>query len=175
MRRVKVVAYNDQWPRLFLDEAAQIKEIFGDELIDVHHIGSTSVPNLAAKPIIDIMPVVRRIEKVDEYNEQMTAIGYEGKGEFGIPGRRYFRKGGDTRSHHVHIFSQGDYGVIRHLAFRDFLRSHPEAARNYGRKKRELAGQFPSDIEAYMDGKNQVVQEIEQMALAWYRKNQSKG
>ncbi|QTM99109.1 GrpB family protein [Sediminibacillus dalangtanensis] len=171
MRNVEVVSYKDQWPNLFLKEAKEIKEVFGDELIDVHHIGSTSVPGLAAKPIIDIMPVVRDIEKVDRYNRQMAAIGYEGKGEFGIPGRRYFRKGGENRSHHVHIFQQGDKGVTRHLAFRDFLRTHPHVARKYGAKKQELAGQFPCNIESYMDGKNQLAQEIEQKALAWYQNN----
>ncbi|SDL84320.1 GrpB family protein [Sediminibacillus halophilus] len=171
MRNVEVVPYNDQWPKLFLKEAAAIKEIFGDELIDVHHIGSTSVPGLAAKPIIDIMPVVRKIENVDKYNQQIAAIGYEGKGEFGIPGRRYFRKGGENRSHHVHIFQQRDKGVNRHLAFRDFLREHPNIARKYGAKKQELAAQFPSDIEAYRNGKDQLVQEIEQKALAWYQNN----
>ncbi|WP_053219995.1 GrpB family protein [Virgibacillus senegalensis] len=169
MRQVQVVPYKDQWPNLFLEEAVRIREVFGEEVIDIHHIGSTAVPGLAAKPIIDIMPVVRDIMQVDQYDRQMAAIGYEGKGEFGIPGRRYFRKGGDNRSHHVHVFQQGDKGVTRHLAFRDYLRSHPDIARKYGAKKRELAGQFPTDMEAYINGKSQLVQEIEQMALAWHQ------
>lgn len=91
--KVEVVEYNSEWPNLYLEEAEKIKNILRNELVDIYHIGSTSVKNLRAKPIIDIMPVVRDITKVDDYNKEFEALGYEPKGEFGIVGRRYFRKG----------------------------------------------------------------------------------
>ena len=167
--RVVVTDYNPLWPRMFEDEAAQLREVFGEELSAVHHIGSTSVPGLKAKPIIDIMPVVRNIAAVDKFNDKMIALGYEPMGEFGIAGRRYFRKGGDNRTHHVHVFQLGSLDAERHLALRDFLRQHPETARRYGELKQALAQKFPNDIEAYMDGKDAFVKDLEQKALDWYR------
>src|SRR6056297_2564109 len=99
-RKIEVVEYDKNWPKLFKEEADLIREIFKDEIIEIFHIGSTSVPGLKAKPIIDIMPIVKKIEEVDKKNEDMKKIGYEPKGEYGIIGRRFFMKGGDDRSHH---------------------------------------------------------------------------
>ncbi|WP_028550269.1 GrpB family protein [Paenibacillus sp. UNC451MF] len=166
---VVVTEYNDKWKQMFLDESNKIKDIFVDELIDIHHIGSTSVPGLKAKPIIDIMPVVKDIENIDRFNEQMAELGYECMGEFGMKGRRYFRKGGDNRTHQVHIFqADNKEDVHRHLAMRDYLRTHLEEARQYGNLKESLAKQFPKDIEAYMNGKDAFVKELEKRALLWY-------
>jgi GrpB-like predicted nucleotidyltransferase (UPF0157 family) len=167
--RVVVVPYDAEWPRRFAAEAERLRQVFGPELVAVHHIGSTAVPGLAAKPIIDIMPVVRRLEAADERAPAMRALGYEAMGEFGIAGRRYFRKGGDRRTHHVHVFRVGDPNVARHLAFRDYLRAHPEVAAAYGALKRELAARHPEDIEAYMDGKDAFVRRTEAAALRWWR------
>jgi len=168
MRRVIVTDYNPQWPEKFEIEAAKIKQVFGEDLIAIYHIGSTSVPNLKAKPIIDIMPIVRDIEEVDKFNDEMIALGYEPMGEFGIPGRRYFRKGGDDRTHHVHIFQVGSQEAERHLAFRDYLRLHPDAAKKYGELKEKLANRYPDDIEAYMNGKDGFIKDLEKEAIKWY-------
>jgi GrpB-like predicted nucleotidyltransferase (UPF0157 family) len=155
---------------MFLEESSKIKAIFGDELIDIHHIGSTSVPGLKAKPIIDMMPVVKDIAKIDSFNEQMTKLGYECMGELGMKGRRYFRKGGDDRTHQVHTFQADNREDIeRHLAVRDYLRTHAEAVVQYGDLKENLAKQFPKDIEAYMDGKDAFVKDLERTALHWFR------
>lgn len=102
----------------------------------------------------------------------MEAIGYEAKGENGIPGRRFFQEGGDNRTHHVHIYQAGSSEIERHLAFRDYLRTHPDAASEYGKLKRQLAQQFPYDIESYIEGKERLVVKIEQQALRWYREQQ---
>lgn len=169
---VVVTNYNENWKQLFNEESQKIKDIFGDQLIDIHHIGSTSVPGLKAKPIIDIMPVVKDIEKVDSFNEQMTGLGYECMGELGIKGRRYFRKGGDHRTHQVHVFQvDNKQDINRHLAVRDYLRTHTEEAKQYGNVKENLAKQFPTDIEAYIDGKDAFVKELERKALHWYTNN----
>ncbi|MDQ0189366.1 GrpB family protein [Alicyclobacillus cycloheptanicus] len=154
---------------MFEEESGYLRGIFAGQLIDVHHIGSTSVPGLEAKPIIDIMPVVRDISLVDECNHDMQNIGYEPMGENGITGRRYFQKGGDNRTHHVHIYQVGSPDVERHLAFRDYLRTHPDTVEMYGTLKRQLAHQFPYDIDSYLNGKERLVLEIERRAVQWYR------
>ncbi|MBD8028054.1 GrpB family protein [Ureibacillus sp. Re31] len=167
MRKVEVSSYREKWTFNFAEEAEKLKLIFGDVVVAIHHIGSTSVPGLKAKPIIDIMPVVQDIGIIDQYNQAMRNIGYEPKGEKGIPGRRYFQKGGDNRTHHVHIYEVGNIEIKRHLAFRDYLKSHPEAMKRYGELKERLAQQFPYDVDSYIKGKELLVNEIEEKALKW--------
>jgi len=168
MRKVEVTKYNEEWISIFKEEVHKLIKVFGNELIDIHHIGSTSIKGMKAKPIIDILPVVKDIMRIDQYDNAMVLIGYESKGENGIPERRYFQKGGDQRTHHVHIYEKGNPEIDRHLAFRDFLRAHPEDAIKYGNIKEELSKQFPYDIESYIEGKEEIVKEIERKALAWY-------
>ncbi|WP_137744682.1 MULTISPECIES: GrpB family protein [Robertmurraya] len=172
MRKVEVCPYNEKWAQMFIEEAESLNHIFRKDIIDIHHIGSTAVPGLKAKPIIDIMIVVKNINHIDRYNMKMKEIGYDPKGENGIVGRRYFQKGGDNRSHHVHIYQKGSYEIKRHLAFRDYLKSHPDEMEYYGNTKEELAQQFPYDIESYINGKDYLVKDIELKALKWYEKNQ---
>jgi len=168
MRKVEVKPYDEQWVANFDEESHKLHEIFGSEIIEMHHIGSTSVIGLLAKPIIDIMPVVRDINRIDEFYKAMVAIGYDPKGENGIPERRYFQKGGDNRTHHVHIYEWGNSEIERHLAFRDYLRAHPDVAQNYGDLKGKLSQRFPYDIESYIKGKEQLALEIDRKAIAWY-------
>ncbi|MFS0690168.1 GrpB family protein [Sporosarcina sp. 179-K 8C2 HS] len=175
MRKVEVKPYSELWKVEFHKEAAVLQEIFCAEMIGIHHIGSTSVQGLSAKPIIDIMPIVKDISQVDQYNERMAVIGYEAKGENGIAGRRYFQKGGTERTHHVHIYEKGSSEIDRHLAFRDFLREHPEKAKVYGDLKEELAKQFPYDIASYIKGKEQFALQIEREAVVWHREVIGKG
>ena len=107
-QHIVVVDYDPLWPLLFRKEADAISRILGDNLVLIHHIGSTSVPFLAAKPIIDIMPVVKDLSGVDAVSEEFVKLGYEYLGEFGIKGRRYLRKGGQERTHQIHIFQMED-------------------------------------------------------------------
>ncbi|WP_332631307.1 GrpB family protein [Halalkalibacter flavus] len=172
MRKVEVCSYNEKWALMFAEESEKLNLIFGSEIVAIHHIGSTSVPGLKAKPIIDIMPIVKDIHIVEKYNEEMRDIGYDPKGENEILGRRYFQKGGDNRSHHVHIYQVGSYEIKRHLAFRDYLQRHPGLKKSYGELKERLAQQFPYDIKSYINGKECLVREIEVKALDWYKENQ---
>ncbi|NBI30088.1 GrpB family protein [Chengkuizengella marina] len=171
MRIIKVVPYQDEWINKFQEEALKIKEIFGDQLLEIHHIGSTSVPGLKAKPIIDIIPVVKNIDEIDLFNEEMEAFGYEVRGELGIPGRRYFPKGGENRSHHVHVFQIGDENIKRHLAFRDYLIAYPGVAKEYADLKEILASKFENHPESYWEGKENFIKETEMKALNFYSKN----
>ncbi|SFL36155.1 GrpB domain, predicted nucleotidyltransferase, UPF0157 family [Gracilibacillus orientalis] len=154
---------------MFKIEVEKLQTIFGKEIEDIHHIGSTSVPGIKAKPIIDIMPIVRDIRNVDKYNKAMQELGYNPKGENGISGRRYFQKGGDNRTHHVHIYQLGSSEIKRHLAFRGYLISHPDEKQRYGDLKSKLAQQFPYDMESYINGKESMATEIESRALEWYK------
>ncbi|SFB28412.1 GrpB domain, predicted nucleotidyltransferase, UPF0157 family [Lentibacillus halodurans] len=170
MRKVEVVPYDTLWPFQFDIEAQKLQRILGGETLDIYHIGSTSVKGLYAKPVIDIMPVVRDINRIDQFNRDMETLGYEAKGENDMAGRRFFRKGGDHRTHHVHIFEKGNTHIGRHLAFRDFFRHHSYEADNYSRLKLDLAARFPDDMDAYIKGKDRVVKEIERNALVWCQK-----
>ena len=105
MQHITVVPYDPAWPGLYEAEAQAIAGVLGQRLTAIHHIGSTAVPGLAAKPVIDIMPVVRAVTETDECRADFEALGYEYLGEFGIPERRYLRKGGDERTHQMHIFA----------------------------------------------------------------------
>ncbi|MEL6971157.1 MAG: GrpB family protein [Bacteroidota bacterium] len=167
-RLITVVDYNPNWPQAFEQEATLLRQALAGVLVEVHHIGSTSVPGLAAKPIIDILPEVNDLALLDAKAPQMEALGYEVMGEYGIPGRRYFRKGGDQRTHHLHAFLVGDAHAIRHLAFRDYLRAHPEVAKAYGELKREVAERSNNNIETYGDGKDPFIKIHERKALEWY-------
>ncbi|SFG45398.1 GrpB domain, predicted nucleotidyltransferase, UPF0157 family [Halobacillus alkaliphilus] len=168
MRRVQVNLYDERWPFRYEAERKKLLQIYQSEVIDIFHIGSTSVAGLKAKPVIDIMLIVKDIERVDQCNQQMRTINYEPKGEYGMTGRRFFQKGGDQRTHHVHVFEQGDKNVTRHLAFRNYLRSHSEVREKYGNLKHRLAMQFPNDLDSYIEGKANFMSEIEKKALEWY-------
>lgn len=162
------------WTERFAQEAAAIRRILGANCAAVRHIGSTAVPGLCAKPIIDILPVVYDLSLTDAAQAAFERIGYEYLGEFGIPGRRYLRKGGDERTHQIHILAQSDRrNIERHLAVRDYLRTHPEAARQYGALKTALAARFPYDIEGYCDGKAAFMQQLEREALIWQARGQA--
>ena len=131
--------------------------------------GSTAIPGIHAKPSIDILLEVADLAGLDARAAAMVELGYEPKGEFGIPGRRYFRKDSaeGIRTHQVHAFQAGDAGIERHLAFRDYLMAHPAIAKSYTVLKQQLADAHPDDIEAYMDGKDAFIKEHEARAMAW--------
>jgi len=170
--RIEVVPHDRRWAKEFQIESRRLEAIFGDNLISIHHIGSTAIPGILAKPIIDILVEVRDLSLVDAINEEMILRGYSPKGEFGIPGRRYFRKGTDTHhTHHVHVFQTGDPNVERHLAFRDYLRTHPLEAQAYSRLKASLALRFHDDPDSYMDGKDGFMKKTEKKAIAWKRRS----
>ena len=169
-RHIIVTEYNTAWPALFETETEKIQTILGETLVAVHHIGSTSVKGMKAKPTIDIMPVVHEIGTAAPHKREFEAIGYEYLGEYGIPGRRYLRKvWGEDDLYHIHIFEESNReDIVRHLAVRDYLRTHTAAANAYGELKAALAGAFPYDNDGYCDGKDAFVKRLEQDALAWY-------
>jgi GrpB-like predicted nucleotidyltransferase (UPF0157 family) len=171
-REVLVVPYNKEWPRMYQEEINRVFPVLQNEIVAMYHIGSTSIPGMWAKPIIDILLEVRAISKIDDYNEAMINLGYEPRGELGIPGRRYFSREEpeDVRTHHIHAFETGNIGIERHLAFRDYMIAHQKDAEKYADLKKQLAQQYPRDIDSYIEGKESFVNEMETKAMLWYKK-----
>ena len=167
---IKVVEYDSNWKDLFDFEKTQIENILDTKLKAIYHIGSTAVEGLKAKPIIDILLVLEQVEDIDMFNERFETLGYECMCEFGISGRRYFRKGGNNRTHQIHAFGENShYDIIRHIAVRDYLRKHPIVAQEYGKLKTKLALEFAERIDDYCDGKDEFVKKVEKDALEWYQ------
>lgn len=165
---IEIVPYNSEWPQKFQEEAGKIRDALGQEVVEIYHMGSTAVPGIKAKPIIDILVEVHDIQKIDGLNGEMVRLGYEPKGEYGIPGRRFFIKNDQrTRTHHVHIFQTGHPDIERVLGFRDYLIAHPEDAQAYGELKILLADQFREDREHYTEGKTEFVRGIDHKVREW--------
>ncbi len=164
LRQVVISDYDQSWPEKFNTAAADIKRILGSHCLAVQHIGSTAVPQLAAKPIIDMQVVVDRLQHADACQSAFNQLGYTAMGEYGIHGRRFYYKGASNRTHHIHLFAEHDTEIKRHLAFRDYLRQHPSVATGYGTIKKALAQQFPADIEHYIKGKDSFIRTIDYWA-----------
>lgn len=166
---IRVVRHDPGWSARFDAEAGRIAAAVGEVAVRIHHIGSTAIPQTKAKPIIDLLLEVASLGALDQKAPMLEALGYEAMGEFGIPGRRYFRRddSSGTRTHQVHAFEAGVPDVVRHVAFRDYMRAHPLVAEEYGVLKERLAHAHPHDMAAYMDGKDAFVKEHERRALLW--------
>ncbi|MGO5065373.1 MULTISPECIES: GrpB family protein [unclassified Clostridium] len=167
IRIIEVVPHNPEWKIKYQKEADKIYNIMKEEIVKIHHIGSTSIEGIYAKPVIDILVEVKDINNVDNYNEEMKRLGYIAKGEYGIKGRRFFLKGLYHRTHHVHIFEKGDSEIERHINFRDYMREHKEEAKQYEELKKELALEFRYDIDYYCEGKDSFIKEIDKKAKIW--------
>lgn len=169
---VEIVPYSNLWPGLFAEEAERLRAAIGEHTVAIEHIGSTSVPGLAAKPIIDILIAVMEISDVQKCVVPLESIGYEYRGELGIPGRHFFGKG-ETRTHNLHVVEIGSAHWRRHLRFRDYLREHDEVRNDYQALKEGLAEKHRHDREAYTDAKSEFIQGVEKAAAAL--KNQGEG
>ncbi len=169
MKKVEVVPHDLKWRDLFDVESKSVTDALGKNVVAVHHIGSTAIPNIYAKPVIDLLVEVKDIIQVDGQHSAMESLGYKVMGEFGIPGRRFFRKDNHegVRTHHIHIFEIASAQVERHLAFRDYMLAHPEDAQKYSELKRELARRYPQNIDKYMDGKDGFIREMDKKAAQW--------
>ena len=166
-REIIVVDYRSDWPELFQKEAATLYPIFWMCWKNVYHIGSTSVPGLAAKPIIDILLSVQDINKVDTLDEAIIDLGYTPKGEYGIPGRRYYHQGELVHVIHLHVFGSTSSEIERHVLFRDYLRCHPDEVHAYESLKRKLAVTNQFDPDGYTDGKDEFIHRVDESALCW--------
>lgn len=173
MMSTKIIrAHDPKWADAYEREASQLKQSFGDCLQGIDHIGGTAIAGIFTKPIIDILVQVPSLADVDPRTPELIARGYDARGEYGIPGRRYFSRKVSTKNvhgFHVHVYQSGSDNAFRHLAFRDFLKLRPEVAQEYSELKRSLAdplGQLPYN---YADLKSEFVQHVERQAVAHFK------
>ena len=153
--------YNPAWPALFTQLANPIQHCLGAfPTATIEHVGSTSVPGLAAKPIIDMDIVVQHMADIPAIIAVLATLGYVHRGDMGIVGREAFRAPADLPAHHLYL-GHGDAPSIRnHLLLRDYLRQHPQAVIAYTQLKRDLATRYGDDIDAYVEGKSQFIADI---------------
>lgn len=164
MDEIIIVEYDPRWSKLFAEEAATVSQLLGNTIVKIEHIGSTAVPALAAKPIIDLMVGVSSLDHAHDAVPLLETLSYVYWRDDPRPGRMFFVKGmppyGVQRTHHLHIVEADGEFWEQHLLFRDYLRHHPAEAQHYAALKRDLAAQFKCDREAYTNGKNEYIQAV---------------
>ena len=170
---IVIADYDPRWAAMYADESARIQNVAGDWLLGIEHVGSTSVPGLAAKPIVDMMPGLRSLDDAPQVVSAIEGLGYQYIADYEdeLPERRYFvRPPGQGYRHqrlfHVHAVETTSAFWRRHLAFRDYLRDNPETADEYAALKRSLAAEYGSDRVGYTEAKTAFITRIESLALA---------
>jgi GrpB-like predicted nucleotidyltransferase (UPF0157 family) len=167
-RDVELVPHDPQWSELAEREKTRLRTGLTFPIINIYHIGSTSVPGIKAKPILDFVMEVENLEHVKESRDQFLQLGYSSRGEFGIPGREFFtRDTNGERSHHLHVFQTGHPDIERHLVFRDYLRANPEAAKEYEKLKEILADRYPNASGSYTEAKSEFILSMDEVARYW--------
>ena len=160
MRTIVVVNYDPSWPDVFERLRAFIWPVLRDVALTVEHVGSTSVPGLPAKQIIDMTVVVPTDADIPVAIERLATLGYVHRGDLGVEGREAFYSPDGLPKHHLYLCQRDSLALSNHLLVRDYLRTHPEMAREYGELKKRLARDFPYDIDSYIDGKTDLILKI---------------
>jgi GrpB-like predicted nucleotidyltransferase (UPF0157 family) len=167
---VRIVDYDPEWPALAETEMRAIEEALGGVAVRVEHVGSTAVPGLAAKPILDLQLSVEAIEPRDRYVGPLERLGYLFVPAPESPDYHLFVKPGERpRTHHIHVCAAGSEHELRHIAVRDFLRAQSDEAARYEALKRDVAARHPQDRLAYIEGKEDYVSDLEARAVEWAR------
>ena len=169
MRTIELETYNDCWAGEFQREVVLLEAVLCENLIRAHHIGSTAIKGCWAKPVIDIALEVVSLNEIDRQSIQLETPGYEAKGAFGIAGRRFFQKGDDSRTHHLHAFELGHPDIDRHRLFVEYMNAHPDKVAEYSALKTELASRYRDSPEQYSAGKATFIDMIESAAMKWKR------
>lgn len=159
---VVVELYNEEWAADFSAVKAELDDALGSLALRIEHVGSTSVIGLSAKPIIDIDVVIRDASLLNDVIEALGKIGYVHEGDLGISGREAFKyeEKDHLRKHHLYVCSEDSSELKRHITFRDYLRTHHEAVREYSRIKEEGAALFPNDMDKYIEHKSPFIEKI---------------
>ena len=162
VKRVVVCSYDESWEQNFKDIEQEIKEVLGELALRIEHVGSTSVKGLSAKPIIDIDIVIKDYSVFNDVVLKLNEIGYTHEGDLGVPGREAFKYKGKEHllKHHLYVCPADSPELKRHIAFRDYLRSHPDAVREYSRIKEEGAALYPENIDGYIEYKSPLIEKI---------------
>jgi GrpB-like predicted nucleotidyltransferase (UPF0157 family) len=170
VQTVVIVDYDPAWPKVFESLSERIRAALGPTVIAIEHVGSTSIPDMPAKPIID-MDVVVKPEDVQHAIAAIEALGYRHEGNLGVDGREAFRWCADFPEHHLYLCPENSHALRRHVLFRDYLRQNPDAAREYGKHKREMAALHHSDRSKYQDAKAGFIETLFQRAEEAARRN----
>lgn len=160
MPAIEVHDYDPQWTAFFEQMYARLWPVVADIAVSIEHVGSTSVPGLAAKPIIDIDIVVPSTKEVPAAIERLAKLGYAHIGDLGVTGREAFRNPPDPIAHHLYVCPKNTLGLRNHMAVRGFLRLQPGKAHEYGELKKSLAREFPDDLDSYIEGKSEFLSAI---------------
>lgn len=164
---IVVVDYDPAWPALFAALRAPVAAAFGDLAVTIEHVGSTAVPGLAAKPIIDLDVAIPSASALDTAIGRLAPLGYVHKGDQGIPGRAAFDWPPHVRRHHLYVCARDSVEYRRHLLFRDYLRAHPDSVAAYTALKRHLAARYRTQREAYTDAKGPFIGDVMARAEEW--------
>ena len=165
---IRIAEPDPGWPEAARRELDRIAAALGPVAVRLEHVGSTAVPGLPAKPIIDLQVSVATLEPEEAYVEPLEGLGYLLILDPAFPDFRFFGRPHERpRTHHVHVWAAGSHHEHRHVAVRDFLRAHAEEAAAYGAVKREVAARHPGNRLAYMAGKDPYVAALEARALRW--------
>jgi GrpB-like predicted nucleotidyltransferase (UPF0157 family) len=165
--RVEIVDYDPAWPTEFTALGRRLREALGDVAVRIDHIGSTSVPGLAAKPVIDVQISVRSFEPLDAFKAPLEGIGLVHRADNPELTKRYFREAPGSRRTHVHVRELGSFSQQLPLLFRDYLRAHPAAAAEFAKAKRRCAAEFAEERQKYVAAKEPFVWEIVRQADTW--------
>ena len=167
---IEIVEYDPQWAKSFDELKNVLTDVLGNLAIRVEHVGSTAVPGLAAKPIIDIDVVIESCDLLPRAIQALSGVGYFHQGDLGIPGRESFKRSGPDiprdgtgrswSSHHLYVCDRDNRELHRQVVFRDFLRDHPDYAQRYAELKRGLACRHSDDRTVYTNGKTAFVSEV---------------
>jgi GrpB-like predicted nucleotidyltransferase (UPF0157 family) len=164
---ITVLSYDPVWPEIFRQLGAQLRAALGGVALRIDHIGSTAVPGLAAKPIVDVQISVERLEPVEPFRSPLEAAGFVYRASNTERTKRYFREPPGQRRTHVHVRRAGSFSEQFALLFRDFLRADPAAALDYGRRKVVLAARFAHDRHGYLDAKIPIIWDVLRRADQW--------
>ena len=157
MKTIVVVDYDQTWPQVFEQLRSNVLHAVGDLAVSIEHVGSTAVPGLAGKPVIDMCVVVASPDDVPLAIERLATAGYEHRGNLGIDGREAFKQPDALPKHHMYVCATKNLALLNFLAVRDYLRTHSEKAIEYGALKKRLASHFRHDIDSYIDGKTDLI------------------
>lgn len=161
MRNIELVTHDATWSRQYSEAVERLLALLGPLLVRAHHIGSTAIPDIKSKNTIDILLEVESVEELERLNGPLSQTGYVSKGAYGIEGRRFYVKGGESPTHHLHAYEVGHPEIERHVLFKNYLIAHPSRAKEYERVKEEAAHRFRHDPLGYSNAKSKIIAQID--------------
>ncbi|MDE2018946.1 MAG: GrpB family protein [Patescibacteria group bacterium] len=171
-RNYSVEKYTANWQRRFRIQEKLIKRVLGKAALEIHHVGSTSVKGMSAKPIVDMLVIVKEFHALDRAKTKFEKLGYVFRSNYVKPNSRLLEKfRGETKLYNIHFFKKNHEHVPRILNIRDYLRAHPETVKAYEALKQKLLNKYPNDYRSYSHGKHEFLDALAERAKKWARDN----